>query len=142
MSEIILGENQDVNKDENPFVTPEAGEFHCYLTNIGMILCFETKTDEQGEYWEMPLVLETVAQRNPSTGEVQRSQGFRPLIPITKETKYRPTPNNNMLAVEIFDNKLAHAYRGTVRDIRAQMSGLVIPKQPSVGEDSVIIIGS
>jgi len=141
MAGIFLGNEKDINnKDENPFVTKEPGEFHCYLTNIGMIICFESKKDEKGnEYWDMPLVLETVSQRNPSIGEITRSQGFRPLVPFTKDTRFIPTPNNNMFAVEIKDDRMEAAYKGTAREIRAQMSGIVMP---SVGENSGIIVGS
>ena len=141
MSGIILGENNELN--ENPFEKENNGVFHCYFTNLGMILCFVSKTDEAGnEHWDLPLVLETISQRNPSTGEITRSQGFRPLIPLTKETKFTPLPTSTLLAVEIKDAKMEAAYRGTVRDIKAQLSGIVLPPQPSVGTDSGIIVGA
>lgn len=134
-SGIILGESSTL-----PTVEPI--EFHAILTNIGMILCYESKKDADGvEYWEMPLILETVTQRNPNTGEIQRSQGFRPLVPLTKDTKFKPLPTNTMAAVEIIDPKMENAYRMTVRDIRAQLSGIVMPsQQPVVGEGSGTIV--
>jgi hypothetical protein len=138
MSEIIIGDQNDLQKDQNPF-PKEEGEFKCFLTNVGMILCFASKKNAEGlEVWDTPLVLESITQRNPATNEMVRSQGFRPLIPLTKDTTFIPNSVKDLLAVEIKDPKLENAYRGTVRDIRMQMAGLITP---TVGETSKIIVG-
>ena len=117
-------------------VTPTT--FHSYVTDLGMIICFEESKDENGKtLWLLPLILETVSQRDPATGKVTRSQGFRPLVPLSRDTKFIPctTPNAVKFLCEIIDEPMENAYRGTVRDIRAQLSGIVLP--PSQG-----IVGS
>lgn len=118
-------------------VTPV--EFHAYMTNIGMIICFDLSYDKEGvPYWEMPLVLETVSQRDPRTNQVSKSQGFRPLVPLTKDTKFRPIAGHTLFAVEILDPQMEDVYRATAQEIRAQISGITLPK---VGSGSPIING-
>jgi hypothetical protein len=137
---IVAGNPEDLTPEDAQVVT---GEFQAFLTNIGMIICFEKVIENGEEYWSLPLVLETVSQRDPKTNEVVRSQGFRPFVPLTKETKFKPTLTNSMLAVQILDTKLENAYRNTVQEIRYSLAGIVTPqKQPVVSENSGIIIGS
>lgn len=139
-NKIVAGNTEDLISEDAQVVT---GEFQAFLTNMGMIICFEKVTENGEEYWSLPLVLETVSQRDPKTNEVVRSQGFRPFVPLTKDTKFKPTLTNAMLAVQILDAKLENAYRQTVQEIKYSLAGIVAPpKQPVVSGNSGIIIGS
>lgn len=129
-SGIVLGKNTNI-----PVVEPTV--FHAYVTTVGMIICFDEGKDKDGKtYWDIPLVLETVAKRDPNTGEIQKSQGFRPLVPLSKGTKCVPVNAQAMFAIEIFDETIEKAYRAITKDIRAQLSGIVLPKNNGVVEEN------
>jgi len=118
-----------------------SGQFKAYLMNNAEVICFMETKEGDKTFWEFPLILETFTQQHPQTKELMRTQGFKPLVPINRDTKFQPVKSENMLAVEIFDSKLENLYANTTREIKAHLSGLITPK-PEVGKDSGLIVGS
>jgi hypothetical protein len=93
-----------------------------FLMPTNRVICYEEEKDSSGQiWWKMPLVLENAMDK----GEVKSY--FRPLIPFGPETKFKQLDLSQMIC-EVVDPTLKKAYLDMVQGIRAQLSGIELPK--------------
>ena len=102
------------------------GIFRSYVTQDMRVICFEEVKEENGQvYWNFPLVLEVVVNQDQETGQITKSQAFRPIVPPTKSLRFKPLSCSFLCEIE--DDKMKDIYFKTVQEIRMAMSGIVKP---------------
>lgn len=89
--------------------------------------------------WEYPLILTSMARQDPTSGEIVTVQGFKSMIPMGPDTKFKPQMVENLLAVEILDEHLKRVYLDSVQKLRLDQSGIVKPEAPKVGASGIIM---
>lgn len=137
MSEIIIGDSTNL-KPEIP--SEDLGMvYKSYLTKDLVTVCFEQYECTDGSvYWNFPMVLDTAMQKDPNTGEVSKQSYLRPFLPISKGMKFKQIAKDCFLC-EVEDERLKDAYYRTLEGIKAQISGIELPRRMTVGTGPSII---
>ncbi|MFA5071287.1 MAG: hypothetical protein WC511_02840 [Candidatus Pacearchaeota archaeon] len=101
--------------------------YRSFLTKNLEVICFEEYTCTDGTtYWNLPMVLDVMVQKDPTTQEPKKTSYLRPLLPVSRTMKFKRMGYDAFLC-EIEDADLKSAYFQTVDTIKSQLSGIVTP---------------